>query len=75
MKEIYTSNHIWTLFENFLVDMAMVTALNILSKEFIYIYSSLCNCSYNIVGIDVDNINLDISWNSMQSIKMKIASL
>ncbi|GFY58924.1 inositol 1,4,5-trisphosphate receptor type 1 [Trichonephila inaurata madagascariensis] len=24
MKEIYTSNHIWTLFENFLVDMAMV---------------------------------------------------
>lgn len=25
MKEIYTSNHIWTLFENFLVDMAMVS--------------------------------------------------
>ncbi|XP_076363094.1 inositol 1,4,5,-trisphosphate receptor isoform X2 [Tachypleus tridentatus] len=24
MKEIYTSNHIWTLFENFLIDMAMV---------------------------------------------------
>ncbi|XP_035209634.1 inositol 1,4,5-trisphosphate receptor type 1-like isoform X3 [Stegodyphus dumicola] len=24
MKEIYTSNHIWTLFENFLVDMAQV---------------------------------------------------
>ncbi|XP_070559179.1 inositol 1,4,5-trisphosphate receptor-like isoform X4 [Ptychodera flava] len=24
MKEIYTSNHMWTLFENFLVDMAMV---------------------------------------------------
>ncbi|KAG8201575.1 hypothetical protein JTE90_011244 [Oedothorax gibbosus] len=24
MKEIYTSNHIWTLFENFLLDMAMV---------------------------------------------------
>lgn len=24
MKEIYTSNHIWTLFDNFLVDMAMV---------------------------------------------------
>ncbi|KAB0385234.1 hypothetical protein FD755_000190, partial [Muntiacus reevesi] len=25
MKEIYTSNHIWKLFENFLVDMARVT--------------------------------------------------
>lgn len=24
MKEIYTSNHIWNLFENFLVDMAKV---------------------------------------------------
>ncbi|XP_033109182.1 inositol 1,4,5-trisphosphate receptor-like [Anneissia japonica] len=24
MKEIYTSNHMWRLFENFLVDMAMV---------------------------------------------------
>ena len=24
MKEIYTSSHMWTLFENFLVDMAMV---------------------------------------------------
>lgn len=24
MKEIYTSNHIWTLFEDFLVDMARV---------------------------------------------------
>ncbi|KAJ8301193.1 hypothetical protein KUTeg_020180 [Tegillarca granosa] len=25
MKEIYTSNHMWTLFENFLVDMATVS--------------------------------------------------
>ena len=24
MKEIYTSNHIWRLFDNFLVDMASV---------------------------------------------------
>lgn len=24
MKEIYTSNHIWTLFENFTLDMAQV---------------------------------------------------
>lgn len=24
MKEIYTSNHIWTLFENFTLDMATV---------------------------------------------------
>lgn len=24
MKEIYTSNHIWTLFENFTLDMALV---------------------------------------------------
>ncbi|XP_071809962.1 inositol 1,4,5-trisphosphate receptor-like isoform X2 [Asterias amurensis] len=24
MKEIYTSNHVWNLFENFLIDMAMV---------------------------------------------------
>lgn len=27
MKEIYTSNHIWKLFENFLVDMARVSSL------------------------------------------------
>ena len=27
MKEIYTSRHMWTLFENFLVDMAMVRRL------------------------------------------------
>lgn len=26
MKEIYTSNHIWTLFENFTLDMAQVRA-------------------------------------------------
>lgn len=26
MKEIYTSNHIWTLFENFTLDMARVRA-------------------------------------------------
>lgn len=25
MKEIYTSNHIWTLFENFTLDMARVS--------------------------------------------------
>lgn len=25
MKEIYTSNHIWNLFEDFTVDMARVT--------------------------------------------------
>ena len=25
MKEIYTSNHIWKLFDNFLVDMASVS--------------------------------------------------
>ena len=28
MKEIYTSNHMWTLFENFLIDMAMVSTLH-----------------------------------------------
>ncbi|RWS06106.1 inositol 1:4:5-trisphosphate receptor-like protein [Dinothrombium tinctorium] len=28
MKEIYTSNHIWTLFENFLVDMSLVVSSN-----------------------------------------------
>ena len=27
MKEIYTSKHMWTLFEDFLVDMAMVGTL------------------------------------------------
>lgn len=27
MKEIYTSNHIWTLFENFTLDMAQVCGL------------------------------------------------
>jgi hypothetical protein len=30
MKEIYTSNHMWTLFENFLVDMATVSFRGIL---------------------------------------------
>lgn len=28
MKEIYTSNHIWKLFDNFLVDMSRVRALS-----------------------------------------------
>lgn len=30
MKEIYTSNHIWKLFDNFLVDMSRVS----LSEKF-----------------------------------------
>jgi len=30
MKEIYTSSHMWILFENFLVDMAMVSDLILL---------------------------------------------
>lgn len=29
MKEIYTSNHIWKLFEDFTVDMARVTVLSV----------------------------------------------
>jgi hypothetical protein len=29
MKEIYTSSHMWTLFENFLVDMAMVSFVSV----------------------------------------------
>lgn len=31
MKEIYTSHHIWKLFENFLVDMARVSTSQCLS--------------------------------------------
>ena len=29
MKEIYTSNHMWMLFENFLIDMAMVSGTSL----------------------------------------------
>lgn len=39
MKEIYTSNHIWTLFEDFLVDMARVRFMYHLS------YRCLAYCS------------------------------
>lgn len=38
MKEIYTSNHLWTLFETFLVDMAMV------SKMLLYIIQRNIHC-------------------------------
>ena len=34
MKEIYTSNHMWTLFENFLVDMALVST--VVAQIFLY---------------------------------------
>uniref|UniRef100_A0A8D2JDT2 Inositol 1,4,5-trisphosphate receptor n=1 Tax=Varanus komodoensis TaxID=61221 RepID=A0A8D2JDT2_VARKO len=33
MKEIYTSNHIWTLFENFTLDMARVAWCNSAKRE------------------------------------------
>lgn len=36
MKEIYTSNHIWKLFENFLVDMARVSRTLILKQYFMF---------------------------------------
>ena len=30
MKEIYTSNHMWELFENFLVDISLVRVLQLI---------------------------------------------
>lgn len=36
MKEIYTSNHIWKLFENFLVDMARVSYTLIIKYYFMF---------------------------------------
>ena len=36
MKEIYTSNHIWKLFENFLVDMARVSYMLIIKYYFMF---------------------------------------
>lgn len=35
MKEIYTSNHMWKLFENFLVDICRVTTSETASQGFI----------------------------------------
>lgn len=34
MKEIYTSNHMWKLFENFLVDICRVSAVTSLISAF-----------------------------------------
>ena len=41
MKEIYTSNHMWTLFDNFLLDMAIVSAIGLLEfclQNFLHLY-------------------------------------
>lgn len=56
MKEIYTSNHIWNLFENFLVDMARVSAPVWLKRNLCYllvaviywVFVCVCVVLYNI---------------------------
>ena len=40
MKEIYTSSHMWTLFEHFLIDMAMVFVIQCLTR----VCSVVCKC-------------------------------
>ena len=42
VKEIYTNNHIWTLFEKLLIDMARVRhTLRVISSRRMYVRSSL----------------------------------
>lgn len=46
MKEIYASHHIWTLFDNFLIDVAMVSALRGHQwrlRKFLYITGMQCD--------------------------------
>lgn len=47
MKEIYTSNHIWTLFENFTLDMALVCGEGGLGGS----RSSSCCIAWGQVGV------------------------
>lgn len=46
MKEIYTSNHIWNLFENFLVDMARVRILAWLKRNLFYLFVDFGLCAH-----------------------------
>lgn len=45
MKEIYTSNHIWKLFENFLVDMARVSYT--LTITYYFMFNKLFNIYFH----------------------------
>ena len=44
MKDIYTSKHIWMLFENFLVDMAMVRTGSVDGCVCVRVYKCVCVC-------------------------------
>lgn len=47
MKEIYTSNHIWKLFENFLVDMARVSCT--LTIKYYFVFSKVVDIHWFII--------------------------
>ena len=49
MKEIYTSNHIWKLFDNFLVDMSSVS-LSDLKVDWCFHSEAPCVSSYSTFG-------------------------
>lgn len=65
MKEIYTSNHIWKLFENFLVDMARVsytltiTCCFMFNKLFQHVFS-LNSFKYLDKNLELNLLPLDI---------------
>lgn len=45
MKEIYTSNHIWKLFESFLVDMARVS--HALTIKYYFLFSKVIDIYFD----------------------------
>lgn len=65
MKEIYTSNHIWKLFENFLVDMARVsytltiTCCFMFNKLFQHVFS-LNSFKYLDKNLELNLLPLDV---------------
>lgn len=65
MKEIYTSNHIWKLFENFLVDMARVsytltiTCCFMFKKLFQHVFS-LNSFKYLDKNLELNLLPLDV---------------
>uniref|UniRef100_A0A670ZYC8 Inositol 1,4,5-trisphosphate receptor n=1 Tax=Pseudonaja textilis TaxID=8673 RepID=A0A670ZYC8_PSETE len=63
MKEIYTSNHIWTLFENFTLDMARVS---------LEIYEKILSCNENKTGFQQSSLNVSSLFQTHQTIVVQL---
>uniref|UniRef100_A0A8C6XGN9 Inositol 1,4,5-trisphosphate receptor n=1 Tax=Naja naja TaxID=35670 RepID=A0A8C6XGN9_NAJNA len=72
MKEIYTSNHIWTLFENFTLDMARVS-LEIYEKilRLIFLHPG-SGCNGNKTGFQQRSLNISSLFQTHQTIVVQL---